>query len=65
MASVSFSVQQDTAKDLDKYRKQYKLRSRTEAIAHLLKYRNSFKGNGLDHNGEPIWHKKTLSLLFY
>ena len=34
--------------------KQYKLRSRTEAIAHLLKYRNSFKGNGLDQNGEPI-----------
>tara|TARA_R100000963_G_C4612349_1_gene82336 strand:+ start:664 stop:828 length:165 start_codon:yes stop_codon:yes gene_type:complete len=54
MASVSFSVQQETAKNLDKYRKQYKLRSRTEAIAHLLKYRNSFKGNGLDQNGEPI-----------
>ena len=54
MASVSFSVQADTAKKLDKYRAKHKLGSRTQAIKHLLTYGIPMKGNGLDQNGEPI-----------
>ena len=53
MASVSFSVQSDVAKILDKYRLKHKLGSRTQAINHLLKITTQI-GNGLDQNGEPI-----------
>ena len=53
MASVSFSVQAETAKKLDKYRAKHKLGSRTKAIQHLLSM-NTQIGKGLDHNGEPI-----------
>jgi hypothetical protein len=53
MASVSFSVQSDIAKQLDKYRLKHRLGSRTQAINHLLKMQNQI-GNGLDQNGEPV-----------
>ena len=54
MASVSFSCEQSVARKLDLYRKKHKLGSRTKAINNLLAKVNSFKGNGLDANGEPI-----------
>ena len=54
MASVSFSVQSDVAKILDKYRLKHKLGSRTQAINHLLKITTNMD-NGLNQNGEPIW----------
>ena len=54
MASVSFSVQAETAKKLDKYRAKHKLGSRTKAIKNLLDKVNSYRGNSLDQNGEPI-----------
>ena len=53
MASVSFSVQSDVSRNLDKYRLKHKLGSRTQAIDHLLKIATQI-GNGLDQNGEPI-----------
>ena len=53
MASVSFSVQSDIAKQLDKYRLKHRLGSRTQAIDHLLKITTQI-GNGLDQNGEPV-----------
>ena len=55
MASVSFSVQADTAKKLDKYRAKHKLGSRTRAIDNLLNRELPKKDLiYFDQNGEPI-----------
>ena len=54
MASVSFSVQSDIAKKLDKYRAKHRLGSRTQAISHLLKMTQTQIGQGFNANGEPL-----------
>jgi len=54
MASVSFSVRDDIAKSLDKYRAKHKLGSRTQAISHLLNMTKAQIGKGLNANGEPL-----------
>ena len=50
MASVSFSVQAETAKKLDKYRAKHKLGSRTQAIKHLLAFKLSLEGMGKNYS---------------
>ena len=50
MASVSFSVQAETAKKLDKYRAKHKLGSRTKAISQLLAFALSLEGMGKNYS---------------